>query len=80
MASIFLLIFSATVYQEVTNPILFSCTCWMETVLYSHMFFAVFQLCAYVQFDSLDGNIASAIYERKQLNLYVEVCVKKNHM
>ncbi len=32
---IFLVIFSATVYQEVT--ILFSLTRWMETVLYSHV-------------------------------------------
>ncbi len=41
---IFLVIFSATVYQEVT--ILFSLTRWMETVLYSHMFYAIFQFCA----------------------------------
>ncbi len=33
---IFLVIFSATVYQEVT--VLFSLTHWMETVFYSHMF------------------------------------------
>ncbi len=33
---IFLVIFSATVYQEVT--ILFALTRWTETVLYSHMF------------------------------------------
>ncbi len=41
---IFLVIFSATVYQEVT--ILFSLTLWMETVLYSHVFYAIFQFCA----------------------------------
>ncbi len=40
MASpIFLVTFSATVYQEVT--ILFSLTSWMETVLYPNMFYAV---------------------------------------
>ncbi len=36
----------ATVYQKVT--ILFSLTHWMETVLYSHMFYAIFQFCTYV--------------------------------
>ncbi len=41
---VFLVIFSATVYQEVT--ILFSLTRWMETVLYSQMFYAIFQFCA----------------------------------
>ncbi len=37
---IFLVIFSATVYQEVT--ILFSPTRWMETVLYLHMRYSSF--------------------------------------
>ncbi len=32
------------------------------------------------KFESLDGNIATAIYERNQLNKYVGVCVKKNQM
>ncbi len=41
---IFLVIFSATVYQEVT--ILFSLNRWMETVLYSHMFYVIIQFCA----------------------------------
>ncbi len=41
---VFLVIFSATVYQEVM--ILFSLTRWMETVLYSQMFYAIFQFCA----------------------------------
>ncbi len=36
-----IVIFSATVYKEVV--ILFSLTCWMETMLYSHMFYAIFQ-------------------------------------
>ncbi len=40
---IFIVIFSATVYQEVT--ILFSLT-WMETVIYLNMFYAIFQFCA----------------------------------
>ncbi len=58
MASpIFLVMFSGTVYQEVR--ILFSLTRWMETVLYSHMFYAIFQFCAQVKFESLDGNIAN---------------------
>ncbi len=35
--------FSAMVHQDVT--ILFSLTCWMETVLYSHMFYAILQFC-----------------------------------
>ncbi len=39
---IFLVIFSATVYQEMT--ILFSLTHWMET--YSYVFYAIFQFCA----------------------------------
>ncbi len=56
---IFLVIFSATVYQEVT--ILFSLTCWMETVLYSHMFYAIFQFCAQVKFESLDGNMSAKL-------------------
>ncbi len=44
MASpIFIVIFSATVYQEVT--ILFSLT-WMEKVIYLNMFYAIFQFCA----------------------------------
>ncbi len=43
---IFLVIFSATVYQELM--ILFSLTWWMETVLYSHMFYARCQFCAQV--------------------------------
>ncbi len=43
---IFLVIFSATVYQELT--ILFSLTHWMETVIYSRMFYAIFQFCAYI--------------------------------
>ncbi len=34
-STIFLVIFSATVYQEVA--ILFYFICWMETVLYSHV-------------------------------------------
>ncbi len=73
MASpIFLVIFSATVYQEVTILL----TRWMETVTYSHMFYTIFQFC---KFKSLDGNIATAIYERNQLNLYVGVCVNKNN-
>ncbi len=41
---VFLVIFSVTVYQEVT--ILFSLTRWMETVLYLHMFYAIFLFCA----------------------------------
>ncbi len=45
MASpILLVIISATVYHEVM--ILFSLTCWMETVLYALMFYAIFQFCA----------------------------------
>ncbi len=40
-----LVIFRAAVYQKVT--ILFSLTHWIETVLYSHMFYAIFQFCAY---------------------------------
>ncbi len=77
MASpIFLVIFSATVYQEVT--VLFSFTCWMETVLYSHMFYAVFQFCTYILFESLDGNIATAIYEQKSFkSVCGSVCEKK---
>ncbi len=51
MASpIFIVIFSATVYQEVT--ILFSLTRWMETVLYSHLFYAIIQVLC--KFESLD--------------------------
>ncbi len=45
------------VYQEVT--ILFFLTRWMETVLYSQMFYAIIQFCAQVKFATLDGNIAS---------------------
>ncbi len=41
---IFLVIFSVTVYQEVT--VLFSLTRWMETVLYWHMFYAILQFWA----------------------------------
>ncbi len=40
-------------HQEVT--ILFSLTRWMESVLYSQMFYLK------VQFESLDGNIANII-------------------
>ncbi len=40
---VFLVIFSATVYQEVM--ILFSLTRWMETVIYSQMFYAILQFC-----------------------------------
>ncbi len=37
---------SPSFYQEVM--ILFSLTCWMETMLYSQMFYAIFQFCAQV--------------------------------
>ncbi len=43
-STIFLVIFSATVYQEV--KIVFALTRWMETVIYSHMFYAILQFCA----------------------------------
>ncbi len=63
MASlIFLVIFSATVYQEVM--ILFSLTRWMETGLYSHMFYTIFQFCAEVKFESFDGNIATDSFKQ----------------
>ncbi len=41
---LFLVIFSATVYQEVT--ILFSLTRWMEMVLIRKCFYVIFQFCA----------------------------------
>ncbi len=41
--------------------ILFSLTRWMETVLYSQMFYAIFQFCAELKFASLDGNIATDV-------------------
>ncbi len=34
----------------------------METVLYLHMFYAIFQFCAQVKFESLNGNIATAAH------------------
>ncbi len=37
----------------------FSLTRWMETVLYSQMFYAIFQFCTQVKFGSLYGNIAN---------------------
>ncbi len=43
---IFLVIFSTTVYQEVT--ILFSLTCWTESVLYSHMHEWMNEWCIYI--------------------------------
>ncbi len=52
-----------SVYQGVTH--LFSLTCWMETVLYSQMCFAIFQFCTQVKFDTLNGNIA---YDSIQLD------------
>ncbi len=45
------------VYQELM--ILFSWTRWMEAVLYSQMFYAIFQFCALVKLASLDGNITN---------------------
>ncbi len=50
------LVIIVPVYQEVT--IMFSSTFWTETVLYTQRFYAIFQFCTQVKFESLDGNIA----------------------
>ena len=53
---------TTTKYQASTIiiiiTILFSSAHWMEMVLYSQMFYAIFQSCAQVKFATLDGNIA----------------------
>ncbi len=47
---------------------LFSLTLWMETVLYSQMFYAIFRFCSQVKFTSLNGNIAIDLKKKIKKN------------
>ncbi len=56
-------IFLVILVPQITRKWRFcSLTRWMETMLYLHMFYAIFQFCAQVKFESLDGNIATAAH------------------